>query len=154
AIGEPGAEKILLLTGRHPLPALESNGVRVLQRLGKAPQEGGYAAVYKQAQKALAPLVGQGCEALLRAHDLLRRHGQSVCKRTRPECAACVLAKACPSAALFRGGKGGSPRSKDGCQQTQRPGDAVAEPTSTGTLNSPCGVWHWIRPPTAKSADW
>jgi hypothetical protein len=29
-IGEPGAEKILLFSGVLPVPALESNGVRVL----------------------------------------------------------------------------------------------------------------------------
>ena len=33
-IGEPGAEKILLFSGVFPLLALESNGVRVLVRLG------------------------------------------------------------------------------------------------------------------------
>src|SRR6266850_6641132 len=35
-IGDPGAEKILLFTGRHPFFALESNGLRVLLRLGHA----------------------------------------------------------------------------------------------------------------------
>src|SRR5262249_48929053 len=33
-IGEPGAEKILLFTRTHPMLVLESNGLRVLLRLG------------------------------------------------------------------------------------------------------------------------
>src|SRR5262249_368356 len=33
-IGEPGAEKILLFTRSYPILALESNGLRVLLRLG------------------------------------------------------------------------------------------------------------------------
>src|ERR1051325_3702574 len=34
SIGEPGADKILLFSGAHPLFALDSNGLRVLLRLG------------------------------------------------------------------------------------------------------------------------
>src|SRR5712691_11398313 len=34
SIGEPGAEKILLFAGSHPVLALDSNGLRVLLRLG------------------------------------------------------------------------------------------------------------------------
>jgi hypothetical protein len=36
AIGEPGAEKILLLTRSHPVLALDSNGLRVLLRSASA----------------------------------------------------------------------------------------------------------------------
>jgi endonuclease-3 len=42
-IGEPGAEKILLFTRTHPLMALESNGLRVLVRLGFGAEHKNYA---------------------------------------------------------------------------------------------------------------
>jgi endonuclease III len=46
-IGEPGAEKILLFSGVLPLLALESNGVRVLVRLGIGEDRKSYAATYR-----------------------------------------------------------------------------------------------------------
>jgi len=33
-----------------------------------------------------------------RAYQLLRRHGQAVCRRKQPACASCVIAGDCPSA--------------------------------------------------------
>jgi hypothetical protein len=33
-----------------------------------------------------------------RAHQLLRRHGQTVCRRSTPECPQCPIADTCPSA--------------------------------------------------------
>ena len=97
-IGEPGAEKILLFTGTHPSLAPESNGLRVLVRLGHAREEKSYAATYRSQREALAPLAARGCAWLQRAHLLLQRHGQQTCKRTTPRCDECVLSAACPSA--------------------------------------------------------
>jgi endonuclease-3 len=50
-IGEPGAEKILLFSGRHALLAPESNGLRVLVRLGLVIEEKSYARTYAAAGK-------------------------------------------------------------------------------------------------------
>lgn len=97
-IGTPGAEMILLFTGRHPLVALESNGLRVLVRLGYGREEKGYALTYSSMQHALAALAKRGIGFLQRARELLRRHGQECCKRTAPRCDACPLAAECPSA--------------------------------------------------------
>ena len=47
SIGEPGAEKILLFTGARPILALESNGLRVLLRLGFGKEEKSYAKSYR-----------------------------------------------------------------------------------------------------------
>jgi hypothetical protein len=41
-IGAPGADKILLFTKTHALPALDSNGLRVLVRLGLAKEAKSY----------------------------------------------------------------------------------------------------------------
>ena len=97
-IGAPGADKILLFTGRHALVALESNGVRVLLRLGYAREGKGYSATYRALQEALAPPAGRGVDFLRRAHELLRRHGQELCKNSAPRCESCPLADRCPAA--------------------------------------------------------
>src|SRR5271169_2691986 len=99
AIGEPSAEKILLFNHRHPVLALESNGLRVLVRLGYAPEHRNYATMYKAVQRALAPQLPSSCEALIRAHQLLRQHGQELCKRNSPRCGGCPLR---PECAWFR----------------------------------------------------
>lgn len=99
AIGEPAAEKILLFNHRHPILALESNGLRVLVRLGYAPEHRNYATMYKSVQRALAPQLPASCGALIRAHQLLRKHGQQLCKRTTPVCGSCPLRLEC---AFFR----------------------------------------------------
>ncbi len=97
-IGRPGAEKILLFTDRHPLVALESNGLRVLLRLGYAKEAKSYSASYRAVQEALAPLAKRGVAFLRRVHELLRRHGQELCKNNAPRCDECPLAERCPSA--------------------------------------------------------
>ena len=99
AIGEPAAEKILLFSQRHPILALESNGLRVLVRLGYAPEHPNYSTMYKSIQRALAPQLPPNCAALIRAHQLLRQHGQELCKRTSPLCGSCPLRPYC---AFFR----------------------------------------------------
>jgi len=98
-IGDPGADKILLFTGTHPIPALDSNGVRVLVRLGLAQEAKGYAATYRSATAALAPHTRRGSAWLMRAHDLLRAHGQVLCKCSAPLCDECPLTEVCPSSA-------------------------------------------------------
>jgi endonuclease-3 len=111
-IGAPGADKILLFTRTHALPALDSNGLRVLVRLGHAKEAKSYAATYRDALRALAPMPGGaargctwlippgwlgahrraprmpaahgGCAAGVRAYELLRTHGQALCKHNDP----------------------------------------------------------------------
>ncbi len=95
-IGDPGAEKILMLTRNHPVLALESNGLRVLLRVGFAEEKKSYAASYRGVQEALAGQLPSKFDALIAAHQLLRQHGQELCKRTRPLCeAGCPLTGEC-----------------------------------------------------------
>lgn len=95
-IGDPGAEKILMLTRTYPVLALESNGLRVLLRLGYAEEKKSYSASYRGVQQALAGQLPSGYDALIAAHQLLRQHGQELCKRTRPLCeAGCPLTAEC-----------------------------------------------------------
>jgi endonuclease-3 len=93
-IGQPGAEKILLFAAGHPFLAPDSNGLRVLVRLGLVEQRASYAQTYAGAQAAAASLDGSA-PALQRAHRVLRVHGQTVCKRARPLCPSCPLRNDC-----------------------------------------------------------
>lgn len=94
-IGEPAAEKILLTTGRAASLAPDSNALRVLVRLGWVEEAKAYAATYRAAVNLGEEQLGQDLEALLRAHQLLRRHGQELCKRSAPLCERCPLAGVC-----------------------------------------------------------
>ena len=94
-IGDPGADKILLFARAHARPALESNGLRVLTRLGLAPEQSSYATTYKRAIERVASLAPEDLDGLIRAHLLLRRHGQLVCKNKRPDCDGCALRQRC-----------------------------------------------------------
>ena len=91
-IGETGAERILLFCRTQAVLAPEANGLRVLTRLGYG--KGAGAAAYKQVSEALAPDLPRDYNWLIQAHQLLRRHGQDIC-RTTPRCDACPLAPDC-----------------------------------------------------------
>jgi len=95
SIGQPGAEKILLFTKTYPILALESNGLRVLLRLGFSTEGKNYSATYRSVQEALADQLGDDCEFLIRAHQLLRQHGKQLCKTNGPRCGDCPLRQNC-----------------------------------------------------------
>ena len=97
-IGSPGAERIELYTGRRPVLALDANALRVLVRLGYGDATRSYAATYRQAQAAASAELPETVPARQRAHQLLRRHGRTICRRNRPACTACPIAVDCPSA--------------------------------------------------------
>jgi endonuclease III len=97
-IGDPGAEKILLLMRRHAVLGVDSNGLRVLQRLGYGTESKNYSAAYKSATAAALPELGADVGQLVEANVLLRRHGQTICKASAPMCDACVIRSVCPSA--------------------------------------------------------
>jgi endonuclease III len=101
-IGEPSAEKILLFGHAFPILALESNGLRVLLRLGFGRSAKNYRATYKSVQQqAMAALGAQPSYAeLIKAHQLLRHHGKTLCKTTRPLCGRCPLTDVCPSTSI------------------------------------------------------
>jgi len=69
--------------------------LRAAVRLGFGEEQKSYAATYKSVQLALEPLLERTCPARMRAHQLLRVHGQGLCKRTSPDCDACPLTARC-----------------------------------------------------------
>lgn len=106
-IGDPGAEKILLLCGMASGLPLESNGLRVLVRVGWGRLQKDYGAMYRSVQDDLKPDLPAGAESLKEAHLLLREHGKTLCKDKAPSCDRCPLAKGCDYASKL---EGASPR--------------------------------------------
>jgi len=102
AIGDPGAEKILLFSRAYPILALDSNGLRVLVRLGFGDEKPNYAATYRQVQATIQQEIVKEYSWLIKAHQLLRQHGQDLCKRSKPRCESCPLASKCPWPAVNR----------------------------------------------------
>ena len=102
SIGAPGADRILLACGALRELALESNGLRVVLRLGYGAEKPNYAATYRSALEALAPELPKDAARLSVAHDLLRAHGKTLCKHNAPDCDACPLTKRCRYFALER----------------------------------------------------
>jgi endonuclease-3 len=98
-IGQPGAEKILMLCGMSAGLPLEWNGLRVLERVGYGRAGKNYGATYQSVQESLAGQIPQDPAVCTRAHLLLRYHGKAVCRNNRPLCEECVLAPDCAFAA-------------------------------------------------------
>ena len=94
-IGEPGADKILLFSGLAPIAAVPSACVAVPQRILFGDEDKNYAAGYRSAQEALAAELPAKFDARQRAYLLLKRHGQEICKRTKPKCEICPISGMC-----------------------------------------------------------
>ena len=97
-VGDPGVDKILLFCGIAARPALESNGVRALARLGHAVEAASYAQAYRSATGALRAMGQPDRDRLIQAYQVLRAHGQALCKRGTPLCAPCPLDPVCAHA--------------------------------------------------------
>ncbi len=94
-IGDPGAEKILLFCGMASGLPLESNGLRVLVRIGWGRLHKDYGRMYRVVQENITPVLPRQTEALKEAFLLLREHGRTLCKDKNPLCHECPLASGC-----------------------------------------------------------
>ena len=94
-VGDPGAEKILLLCGLSSGLPLESNGLRVLVRLGWGRLQRNYGAIYRSVQEDLKPDLPSSAKHLSEAHLLLRMHGKALCKDKAPLCHQCPVSADC-----------------------------------------------------------
>jgi endonuclease III len=94
-VGEPGAEKILLLTRTERILALDSNGARVLVRIGYGADDRNYSAMYRSVREATTAELVPRFDWLIDAHLVLRRHGQTICKTSAPRCAECSVRAEC-----------------------------------------------------------
>jgi endonuclease III len=94
-IGAPGADRILAITGAHAVFSLDSNGLRVMQRLGWGETSANYNSDYRSVQAAVANELPKRAAQLVEASALQRVHGETICRRTKPNCAACPLTDTC-----------------------------------------------------------
>jgi endonuclease III len=95
SIGEPSAEKILLFTRSYPVLGLDSNGLRVLVRLGFGAEKKNYTATYRAVQAAIGDQLKEEYDWLIGVHILLRRHGKELCKTNAPLCDKCPVRRSC-----------------------------------------------------------
>jgi endonuclease III len=95
SIADPGADRILLFAGIAPLAAVPSNCVHVLVRILRGEESQNYQANYREAQRSIADGVPETLEARTRVYLLLKQHGQTLCKNTRPKCEQCPVASKC-----------------------------------------------------------
>ncbi len=103
-IADPGADRILLFAGIAPVAAVPSNCPHVLVRIQRGLERKNYGVTYKEAQQAIAEEVPEKFDARIRAYLLLKRHGQELCKRTKPRCTQCPVKSSC---AFFAGNRRG-----------------------------------------------
>lgn len=96
-IADPGADKLMLLAGLSDAPALDSNGLRVLVRLGAIEERKSYQTTYKLGVAYLRDNGVDSADASLGAFVLLRHHGRELCRRSAPLCSTCPLRSGCPS---------------------------------------------------------
>ena len=102
-IGEPGADKILLLTRTYKVLPLDSNGVRALCRIGYGRSDKNYTTTYKSVIAAVTP-------ELVDDYSLADRRTRRCCGTTanrsarpvEPRCEICPIAAACDYAAAHR----------------------------------------------------
>lgn len=94
-IGEPSAEKILLFSGLAAVAAVPSAFVDVPVRLFMGEPGKNYAADYKAAREILDTGLPHTFDVRQRAYLLLRKHGQEICKRSKPKCQVCPLTAQC-----------------------------------------------------------
>ncbi|MGD0404621.1 MAG: hypothetical protein ABSB66_15665 [Candidatus Acidiferrales bacterium] len=103
-IADPGADRILLFAGLVPVAAVPSNCPHVLVRIQHGQERENYGVTYREAQRAIEAEIPQKFDSLVRAYLLLKRHGQELCKRTKPKCEQCPVSASC---AFFAGNRRG-----------------------------------------------
>ena len=95
SIGDPGADRILLFAKIRPVAAVPSNCTGVLARIQNGREEKNYNDSYHEAQRMMDSKVTAAFDARIRAYLLLKRHGQELCKRTKPKCEICPVRAVC-----------------------------------------------------------
>jgi endonuclease III len=94
-IADPGVDRILLFARVAPLAAVPSNCPHVLVRIQSGPEGKDYGATYRLAQSLIRDEVPEQFHARTRAFLLLKQHGQTICKRSNPNCGSCPVREHC-----------------------------------------------------------
>ncbi len=94
-IADPGADRILLFAVLAPIAAVPSNAPQVAVRIRLGAEHESYATTYREAQSLIESETKPHFDPRTRAFLLLKRHGETLCKRTHPKCPACPLQPTC-----------------------------------------------------------
>jgi endonuclease-3 len=103
-IADPGADRILLFAGIVPVAAVPSNCPYVLVRIRRGQEQSNYGATYRDAQHAIESEVPPKFDRRTRAYLLLKRHGQEICKSSKPKCEKCPVSDSCAYFTIQRRG--------------------------------------------------
>ncbi len=96
-VGPETADAMTLYAGRKPTFVVDAYAYRLFERLGRPPGRRDYDTY----RTYFLGKLGDEVWMLNQWHALVVRHGQQVCRRTAPQCEACVLEPRCEFA---RGG--------------------------------------------------
>jgi A/G-specific adenine glycosylase len=94
-IADPGVDRILLFAHVAPLAAIPSNCPQVLVRIFLGMERENYGVTYREAQRVVESQLQPTFDARSRAYLLLKQHGQTTCKRTKPKCGQCPINSTC-----------------------------------------------------------
>lgn len=94
-ISDPGADRILLFAAIAPIAAVPSNNPSVIVRVKCGRERENYGVNYRESQQAIEQEIPANVKARQRAYLLLKRHGQELCKRTKPKCEQCPIQTDC-----------------------------------------------------------
>jgi endonuclease III len=94
-IADPGADRILLFAGVAPVSAVPSNCPHVWVRILSGQERENYGVTYREAQQAIDKEIPGKFDARTRAYLLLKQHGQTLCKRSKPKCDKCPVNSSC-----------------------------------------------------------
>jgi len=100
-IADPGVDRILLFGKVAPVAAVPSNCPHVLVRIQLGLERESYSVTYREAQSLIEEEIPEQFHGRMRAYLLLKQHGQTICKRTKPKCEKCILSSHC----AYFGGK-------------------------------------------------
>ena len=92
---ETSPDKILLFAGLAPVAAVPSACPAVPERILFGEENKNYGAGYRAAREAMEAELPENLAARQRAYLLLKRHGQEICKRTKPKCEICPVSAMC-----------------------------------------------------------
>jgi len=95
SVGEPGADRILMLCGSHAVLGLDSNALRVLYRFGYGDETKNYTKTYRSSRDAASVELPKKAAVMAEASLLLREHGKETCKYTVPRCEECAVTAGC-----------------------------------------------------------
>jgi endonuclease III len=94
-IADPGADRILLFGELQPVAAVPSNCPQVLVRIQLGLERENYGVNYREAQKLIEGEIPEKFGSRMQAYLLLKQHGQTLCKRSKPKCEECPVSAHC-----------------------------------------------------------